>query len=106
MLVSNKVYRTYKFLSAIALGMPIISEEWLSEMKKRQHYVAYDDFCLRDKVSENRFKFDLKKSLAAARVKLLFANYSILVTANTRPPPTELESKYDSFLNFLQTNIA
>lgn len=93
-LVSNKVYRTYKFLSAIALGLPIISEKWLSEMKTRKKFMSFDEFHLHDKESELRFNFVLAKSLAVARDRPLFANYSILVTPNTRPLPKELESKY------------
>lgn len=93
-LVSNKVYRTYKFLSAIALGLPIISEKWLTEMKRHNKFMSFDEFHLHDKDAEHRFNFALERSLAAARDKPMFANYSILVTPNTRPLPTELESKF------------
>lgn len=93
-LVSNKVYRTYKFLSAIALGLPIISDKWLIEMKTHRKNMSFDEFHLQDKMSEKRFNFVLAESLAAARDKPLFANYSIFVTPNTRPLPEELDSKY------------
>lgn len=93
-LVSNKVHTTYKFLAAVALGAPIISENWLIEMNKTGTFIPFHQFALCDFESETRYKFVLSEALAAARKKPLYLNYSILVTANTLPLPEELSSKY------------
>lgn len=106
-LVSNKVHTTYKFLSVIALGSPIISENWLREMQKSGQFIPYDKYALSDLESEKRYKFVLSKALAAARKKPLYRNYSILVTANTQPRPEELCSKYwDSGFSPIHTLIS
>lgn len=76
----------------MARGVPIISENWLREMKKIEKFIPYEEFVLSDSKSEKRYKFVLSQVLAAAREKQLYQNYSILVTENTLPE--ELSSKY------------
>lgn len=106
-LVANKVHTTYKFLSVIALGIPIISENWLREMKETGKLMPYDKFALLDSRAEKRYKFVLSDTLASARKNPLYHKYSILVTANTRPGPEELSSKWKhSNLAYLHTLIA
>lgn len=96
MLIATKVYRTYKFLSAIASGTPIVTAEWLSATIAARHLLPTDGYELVDVVSEARYKFNLAESLSTAHNQRLYSNYAIYVTENTKPMPFELEGRYFS----------
>lgn len=95
-LISNKIHTTNKCLSAMSLGVPIITENWLTEMKKTGQMMPFDEFALCDSSYEKRYKFVLSETLEAARKKALYTNYSILLTANTKPRPEDLSGKKHS----------
>lgn len=97
MLISNQVFRTCKFLSAVAAGVEIVTEDWLKACAKEGSFVDLSPFALRDKDREKRFKFVLATSLEASRKKSIFAGYSVYVTAGTVPPPMEMQSKCACF---------
>ncbi|XP_053682968.1 mediator of DNA damage checkpoint protein 1-like isoform X2 [Sabethes cyaneus] len=91
MLVSDRVYRTYKFLCAIARGIPIVDHSYLEQVEKKRDFVDPWAYILQDHEMERRFKFNLKKSLSLARDAKIFEGYSVIVTASTKPPPEELQ---------------
>lgn len=93
-LVTNKVYRTCKFLSAMGSGTPIVSEAWISECAKQRRYVDPNAFILQDAVSEKRYKFSLSQSLKVSRDTPIFANMSFFITPSTKPLPQELHSEF------------
>uniref|UniRef100_A0A1Q3G150 Mediator of DNA damage checkpoint protein 1 n=1 Tax=Culex tarsalis TaxID=7177 RepID=A0A1Q3G150_CULTA len=90
-LVSDRVYRTYKFLCAMARGIPIVGQPYLEEVQRRRELIDPWDYILADAEMERRFKFDLKKSLRAASEAKIFQDYSMFVTPSTKPPPEELQ---------------
>ncbi|KAL1391658.1 hypothetical protein pipiens_012258, partial [Culex pipiens pipiens] len=90
-LVSDRVYRTYKFLCAMARGIPIVGQPYLEEVQRRRELVDPWDFILADGEMERRFKFSLKKSLQLASEAKIFQDYSMFVTPSTKPPPDELQ---------------
>ncbi|XP_019530832.3 mediator of DNA damage checkpoint protein 1 isoform X1 [Aedes albopictus] len=90
-LVSDRVYRTYKFLCAIAKGIPIVGEAYLEATKTHRDFVDPWDYILQDHEMERRFKFNLKKSLSLAREAKIFQDYSVIVTPSTKPPPEEVQ---------------
>lgn len=90
-LVSDRVYRTYKFLCAIAKGIPIVGQAYLEATEAHRDFVDPWDYILQDHEMERRFKFNLKKSLALAKEAKIFQNYSVIVTPSTKPPPEELQ---------------
>lgn len=92
-LVSDRVYRTYKFLCAMARGIPIVGQPYLEEVQRRRELVDPWDFILEDAEMERRFKFSLKKSLQLASEAKIFQDYSMFVTPSTKPPPDELQRK-------------
>lgn len=93
MLIATKVFRTYKFLSVIASGMPIVNEHWLSATIKSRKILPTAGYELVDNASEARYNFNLAESLKIARNQRLYKHYSIYVTGNTRPMPFELDGK-------------
>ncbi|XP_055613334.1 uncharacterized protein LOC129759826 [Uranotaenia lowii] len=90
-LVSDRVYRTYKFLCAIGKGIPIVGQPYLDLVQSERRFVDPWEHILQDQDMERRFKFNLKKSLTLAREAKLFQDYSVFVTPSTKPPPDELK---------------
>lgn len=87
-LVTDKIRRTYKFLCSMAMAVPIVSVEWLTESERAGHFLNTADFLLEDPVEEARFKFNLRRSLIKAARSKLLEGYTVVLTPNTSPPPT------------------
>ncbi|KAJ6641704.1 Mediator of DNA damage checkpoint protein 1, partial [Pseudolycoriella hygida] len=91
-LVTDRIYRTSKFMCALASGKPIVALSWLNEMKKRKSVVDPFEFLLNDPDGEKKYKFSLAKTLGEVRKHGgLFQNHSVLVTPSTTPPPEILK---------------
>ncbi len=94
-LVTDKIYRTCKFMCALAAGRPIVSTKWLDELKTKKSMIDPFQFLLKDRVGEKKYKFNLAKTLAEVRKNgSLFRNHSILVTPNCSPDPDVLKGKF------------
>nr|CAD7572430.1 unnamed protein product [Timema californicum] len=91
-LVVDRVRRTYKFLSAAARGLPIVSPDWLKNCQKQGHFIGTESFILQDKESEKKFKFQLTETLLSSAESPLLAGYSVLVTPKVLPPPKEIKA--------------
>lgn len=77
-LVSPSVVRTFKFLCAMAWGIPIVSLDWLMQIKANNYEILDTElYMLSDPMSEERFEFKLKESLAAARVAPLLKGFNV-----------------------------
>lgn len=97
-LVTDKVRRTYKFLCALAKGVPIVSVNWLSDSESARQFLEWESYILKDLVAEAKFGFRLRKSLDKAKEKRLLVGYTVVLTPNIGQPPTkELRGKSDSF---------
>ncbi|XP_046427546.1 mediator of DNA damage checkpoint protein 1-like [Neodiprion fabricii] len=86
-LVTDKVRRTYKFLCAMAMAVPIVPIDWLRESGRRGCFLDTRDFLLEDPAEEAKFKFNLRRSLEMGKNHGLLEGYTIVLTPNTAPPP-------------------
>ncbi|CAD7080800.1 unnamed protein product [Hermetia illucens] len=96
-LITDKIYRTWKFLSAMGKGIPIVNIKWLHDTldykeRKMPTHPNCEDYLLRDPNAEKRFKFSLRKSLEYARNSPVFKGYTFYCTPNTKPKPKELQT--------------
>lgn len=106
-LVTDKVRRTYKFLCALAKGVPIVSINWLSDSESAAQFLDWEGYILKDRVAEAKFGFRLRKSLDKAKEKGLLVGYTIVLTPNLEQPPTkELRGKLGFFSTLCKTYLA
>lgn len=93
-LVTDKVRRTYKFLCALAQGVPIVSIDWLKESASIGRFLEWENYILKDPAAEAKFGFRLRKSLEKAKQKKLLDGYTVVLTPGVAPPPVqELKGK-------------
>lgn len=88
-LVTDKVRRTYKFLCALAKGIPIVAIDWLTDSESSAQFLDWEGYILKDPVAEAKFGFRLRKSLDKAREKRLLDGYTVVLTPGVAPPPIE-----------------
>lgn len=94
-LVTDKVRRTYKFLCALAQGIPIVTIDWLRDSESAAQFLDWKGYILKDPAAEAKFGFRLRKSLDKAKEKKLLDEYTIILTPNIAPPPIqELKGNY------------
>jgi len=108
-LVTDKVRRTYKFLCALAKGIPIVSIDWLKDSESTAQFLDWENYVLKDPVAEAKFGFRLRKSLDKAKANRLLNGYTVILTSGVAPPPIEeLKGKIRCFffLDILATNLA
>ncbi|XP_044745438.1 putative leucine-rich repeat-containing protein DDB_G0290503 [Coccinella septempunctata] len=81
-LLTKFVKRSMKLLSAVGLGKPICSEEWVLQSKKESNFLDPWDFILVDKEAEEKWDFSLKTSLERSLQAKLFegCTFQLLVT--------------------------
>lgn len=94
-LVTDRIIRTYKFLCAVAKGIPIVGQSYLDALQRSEANEQINpwDHILSDPDTEKRYKFRLRDTLLKARKHKLFEDYTVFVTASTKPPPSELFRK-------------
>ncbi|KAL6428900.1 hypothetical protein ACFW04_008015 [Cataglyphis niger] len=88
-LVTDKVRRTYKFLCALAKGIPIVTINWLKDSESATRFLDWENYILKDPAAEAKFGFRLRKSLAKAKEQRLLDGYTVILTSNIAPPPIE-----------------
>ncbi|XP_018405943.1 PREDICTED: extracellular matrix-binding protein ebh [Cyphomyrmex costatus] len=86
-LVTDKVRRTYKFLCALAKGIPIVTIDWLRESETAKRFLNWENYILKDPAAETKFGFRLRKSLNRAKEKKMLDGYIVVLTPNVEPPP-------------------
>ncbi|KAK2583142.1 hypothetical protein KPH14_009166 [Odynerus spinipes] len=86
-LVTDKIRRTTKFLSALARAVPIVSINWLHESKRVGHFLDWENYMLKDPAMEAKYGFRLRKSLDKAREQKLLDGYTVLLSPNIESPP-------------------
>ncbi|XP_037024514.1 mediator of DNA damage checkpoint protein 1 [Bradysia coprophila] len=89
--ITERICRSPKFLSAVVSGKPILSVEWLHELDKQKIWLDPLSYLLKDDNGEREFGFNLSATLLKATNKRLFENYSILVTPHTTISPNLLK---------------
>ncbi|CAL1681802.1 unnamed protein product [Lasius platythorax] len=88
-LVTDKVRRTYKFLCALAKGVPIVAIDWLRDSESAARFLDWEGYILKDPAAEAKFGFRLRKSLDRAKEQKLLDGYTVVLTSNVAPPPIE-----------------
>lgn len=78
-LVTNKIRKTYKFLSCLSRGTFILNERWLDESNKSKMFLNTASFALSDVQSEKRYKFTLQSSLTKAKSSPLLEGWKFLI---------------------------
>ncbi|XP_065361467.1 DNA ligase 1 isoform X2 [Calliphora vicina] len=93
-LVMDKAFRTFKFLLAMARGIPIVTSEYLKKMNKSTtgKKVRINDYLFADAEFEKKHKFSLDKSLQMAKQHKLFKGYEFVMTASILPNPQEIKT--------------
>jgi len=71
-LVMDKLVRTDKMMMCLPVVKYILSLKWISDSDLAGDWVGEDDYFLRDPEMEERFGFDLKKTLAMTNREQLF----------------------------------
>lgn len=94
-LITDQIYRTSKFMCALANGKPIVSVKWLDALKKKKSMIDPMEHLLKDAEGEKKYKFNLATTLSKVRKNgLLFRDHSIFVTPSTKPAPDILKGKF------------
>lgn len=88
--VTPRVARTIKFLSAISVCDCIITPKWVEESGKKGAFLPEEDFFLRDPDAEELFGMNLVTSLSLARERKLMKGLSVYPTPGVQPPPDAL----------------
>ncbi|XP_070172312.1 GRIP and coiled-coil domain-containing protein [Polyergus mexicanus] len=88
-LLTDKVRRTYKFLCALARGIPIVTINWLKDSESATRFLDWEGYILKDPAAEAKFGFRLRKSLDKAKEQKLLDGYTVVLTSNIAPPPIE-----------------
>lgn len=92
--ITERICRSPKFLSAVVSGKPIVSVEWLEALDQQKTWLDPLNYLLKDNKGEKEFGFNLSATLLKATNERLFENYSILVTAHTTIAPALLRGKH------------
>uniref|UniRef100_A0A1I8PFY4 Mediator of DNA damage checkpoint protein 1 n=1 Tax=Stomoxys calcitrans TaxID=35570 RepID=A0A1I8PFY4_STOCA len=96
-LVMDNSFRTFKFLLAMARGIPIVKSQWLSDINKTKPGKSLPPiikYMLNDPVFEKKHKFSLETSLQQRRQnkKGIFDGYEFVMTPNIKPSPAEIKA--------------
>ncbi|XP_065167758.1 uncharacterized protein [Atheta coriaria] len=78
-LVTEKVQRTLKLLSAIGRSIPICSPEWLMECKKAHAFLDPWDYLIKDPDAEKMWKFKIGQTLEMSKRSKIFAGIQFLL---------------------------
>lgn len=89
-MVADQIFRTYKFLTALAVGLPIVTPEWTSKLPRSRNEMA--EFGLKDAAGEKRYNFKLEQCLKAARDRgPIFRDKQVFASPSVKPSPEEIE---------------
>ncbi|XP_064486200.1 mediator of DNA damage checkpoint protein 1-like isoform X2 [Ornithodoros turicata] len=89
-LVTDKFRRTVKALCCIAMGVPIITIQWLQKCQASGSFIDHAPYLLRDKMAEKNFEFSLGTALELAAQRRLLVEWSVHVTASVKPAPEDM----------------
>ncbi|KAK2723357.1 uncharacterized protein LOC136033805 [Artemia franciscana] len=90
-LVTPHIRRTCKLLCTIARGKPIVNTLWIKESKRSKTLLDLNSFILEDKEMEEKFGFNLKRTLNAAARSPLLTGQTVFVTPSVKPDPSQMK---------------
>lgn len=85
-LVTPRITRTVKFLSAISVCTCVVTLDWVEECGRQRTFVSEDAFTLQDADTEKLFGMKLADSLMRARHKKLLEGMCVCPTQMVQPP--------------------
>ncbi|KAL9895548.1 mediator of DNA damage checkpoint protein 1-like [Glossina fuscipes fuscipes] len=91
-LIMDKGVRTYKFLLAMAKGIPIVTTQWIQKVNETRSLKPVKNYFFSDPVFEKKYKFSVANSLNMAKKNSLFEGYGFFVTSNVKPQPREIKT--------------
>lgn len=99
LLVMDNAFRTFKFLLAMARGIPIVTSEYLKKLNETHstRKVKINDYAFTDAEFEKKHKFSLAKSLQVAKKTKIFKGYEFVLTPSILPNPQEITGKATFF---------
>lgn len=106
----DKSFRTFKFLLAMARGIPIVTSQWLDDIntaKSVKKTLPLDKYLFSDPAFEKKHKFTLGRSLQQAREskqnkKGVFHGYEFVMTTNIKPSPAEIQGIFFCGITFIK----
>ncbi|XP_013136323.1 PREDICTED: putative uncharacterized protein DDB_G0267840 [Papilio polytes] len=87
--VTVELKRTFKLLCAVGLGKPIVGTTWIQACRDSNMIVDPWLYLLKDELRENRFKFELARTLRSKRNFL--KGYNVSSTPKVEPGPNEMK---------------
>uniref|UniRef100_A0A336MGK1 PAX-interacting protein 1 n=1 Tax=Culicoides sonorensis TaxID=179676 RepID=A0A336MGK1_CULSO len=104
-LVTDKVYRSAKLLSAISRGIPIVSVKWFEESKRKLD-LDINKYLLHDSTAEGSYKFSLRNTLEDVRENgPILKGYKVICSPNTKPYPREVKLIVESSGGEFSNNV-
>ncbi|EDO41034.1 predicted protein [Nematostella vectensis] len=104
-LVTNKIVRTVKFLSAISVCQHLVTTAWLQKSREVKHFVDPSLYPLQDLASEKEYGIDIKQSLKRARERRCLQGIQVYVSPNVEPCPASMKEIIESAGGQMLTNI-
>jgi hypothetical protein len=84
-LITEKVTRTAKFLSAVSLCPFILHLSWIEQSYQQHQWLDEKKFILRDEEAEEKYQFSLVESLRRARLHPLLSGMRFYATPHIVP---------------------
>ncbi|XP_041981540.1 mediator of DNA damage checkpoint protein 1-like [Aricia agestis] len=84
-----QIKRTFKLLCAVGLGRPVVGPAWVQACADANCILDPNQYILRDAVSEQRFQFDLQKTIRSRRNFL--KGYKVSSTPKVVPNAKEMK---------------
>lgn len=84
-LVTDRIYRSVKFIQAIILGVHIVDQKWAEACANAGQMIEPDDYLLYDPQGEKTHKFSLQESLSRARKAKLLSGETFYVSPSVKP---------------------
>jgi len=91
-LVTCKIVRTVKFLSAISQCNHIVNPTWVEQSCARKMLLDESPFTLEDKESEATLGFSVRDSLGKSRLKKVFDGIEMFLTQHIQPGPRDMKT--------------
>ncbi|XP_050295877.1 mediator of DNA damage checkpoint protein 1 isoform X2 [Anthonomus grandis grandis] len=107
-LVTESIKRTPKLLSAVGLGKPICSPNWILESKKAHEFLDPWEHILTDPEAEKKWDFSLKESLNRSRNQKILMGYTFVNQCQDKAEPLKaaIESCGGKYLTKTPTTFA
>ncbi|XP_063689022.1 PAX-interacting protein 1-like [Bolinopsis microptera] len=91
-LITCKIVRTVKFLSAMSQCSYILTASWIEQSCNRKMLIDESSFILEDKENEQALGFCVRDSLTKARLNKVFKDCELFLTPHIQPGPRDMKT--------------